>query len=376
MGTSMTAVAGRRRGSLVGIVWLVAVLMAILGLTVAFTGYLFRSGSRLGLSALVVPTPRPYAVSLIQGADLLVAVDGHVERVAGLPQAVARGVRATIASPDGRRLLVVSAGSGGDRLWLLGLPAGELSEVALPPAGPGGRRYVTARWTADGVLTVILAVGTQANGALTVARIASRGVLQGASPWALPKDPPGGAAAIVSLSSDAAQVAVVERLPGSVGFQPQVMVTLRHLLSARASVAYRYLGAGLPSAVLWSPDDGTVAIAAPGTGLAIQKASGRPVRLVGDGVLPGAFSPRIARLCYLTGGANGWRFHVLDLHSESDAAVGPSLPTRPDWAGWTPDGRAILYTLGGRLWELRPVEGTERLVGPAPGTPIGVAARQ
>jgi len=169
-------------------------------------------------------------------------------------------------------------------------------------------------------------------------------------------------------------VALIERLTGGEGFQPQVIVKLQHLSTIRASIAARYLGEALPSAVLWSPDDGTVAIAAPGAGLFIQKASGRPVRLVPDGSLPGAFSGGIARFCYLTGTTSQWQFHVLGLHSESDSLAGATLQGRPDWVAWTPDGRAILYTLGGRLWQLDLAAVAARPLGPAAGTPVAVEA--
>ena len=271
----------------------------------------------------------------------------------------------------------MSATATGDHLWILSLPAGEVRAVALPPVPSGGWRYVSSRWTSGGRATVILARGGQADAARAVARIDSAGLLQTLSPWIAPSDGRTGPSRVASLSSDGGQVALVERLTGGGGFQPQVIVKLQHLFSRRASIAYRYLGDALPSAVLWSPDDGTVAIAAPGAGLAIRKASGRPVRLVSDGALPGAFSAGIARFCYLTGTTTGtWQFHVLDLHSESDSLAGSPLHGRPDWVAWTPDGRAILYTQGGRLWQLNLGQGMARPLGPLPGTPLAVEAPQ
>ena len=374
MGT--TGGLGRGRGTRVGLVWLVALLIGVLGLTAAFTGYLFRTISRPALSVHAAPPPRPYTLILLQGPDLFVLQGGISRRVATLPLPVAADLTTTSVAPDGGHVLVVSGAHGGDRLWMLSLRGGELREVALPPASPGGWHYLTSRWTSGGAVAAILATGRQDSAALAVGRIAVGGVLQALSPWVLPIDRRTGPSQVVSLSSDAGQVALAERLGGGGGFQSQILVKLQHLATPRASIADRYLGDALPSAVLWSPDDGTVAIAAAGAGLAIQKASGRPVRLVQDGHLPGAFSAGVARFCYLSTVTHRWQFHVLDLHSEMDTAVGSTLRGRPEWVSWTPDGRGILYTLGGRLWALDPVVGATRLLGAVRGTPIAVRATQ
>lgn len=377
MSTGTTAELGRVRGTSTGLVWLVALLIGVLGLTAAFTSYLFRTISRPALLLPAAPPPRPFGVALIRGTDLLVQEDGRSRFLATLPQPVVSGLSATAPSADGSHLLIVSATGRGDRLWMLSLPAGGVHAVALPPTPSGGWRYVSSRWTSGGRATVILARGARAGAALVVARIDPAGLPQALSPWVAPSDGRTGPFRVASLSRDGGQVALVERLTGGGGFQPQVIVKLQHLSTLRASIAYRYLGDALPSAVLWSPDDGTVAIAAPGVGLAIRKASGRPVRLVSDGALPGAFSAGIARFCYLTGSATSqWQFHVLDLHSEVDNLAGAVLQGRPDWVAWTPDARAILYTLGGRLWQLDLAAVAARPLGPAAGTPVAVQARR
>jgi len=375
MSAGTTAELGRVRGTSTGLVWLVALLIGVLGLTAAFTSYLFRTISRPVLLMPAASPPGSFAVALIRGPDLFVQEDGRSRRLATLPQPVVIGLSAIAPSADGSHLLIVSATGRGDRLWMLSLPAGEVRAVALPPTSSGGWRYVSSRWTSGGRATVILASGAQAGAALVVARIDPAGLLQALFPWVAPSDGRTGPSRVASLSSTGGQVALVERLTGGGGFQPQVIVKLQHLATLRASIAYRYLGDALPSAVLWSPDDGTVAIAAPGAGLAIRKASGRPVRLVSDGALPGAFSAGIARFCYLTGHTiSQWQFHVLDLHSEADSLAGAALQGRPDWVAWTPDGRAILYTLGGRLWQLDLGAGVARPLGPAAGTPVAVEA--
>ena len=363
-------------GTRVGLVWLVALLIGVLGLTAGFTGYLFRAVSRPASLVHAAPPPHPYALTLFRGADLLTLQDGRSRRVATLPASLAAGLSATSSAPDGGHLLLASGASRGDRLWMISLRGGELREVALPSAPPGGWRYLTSRWTSGEGVTAILAAGRRANAPLVVARIAAGGVLQALTPWVPPADARAGVQRLASLSTDAGQVALLERLGGGGGFQSQVLVKLQHLSSPRASIADRYLGEELPSAVLWSPDDGTVAIAAPGAGLAIQKASGRPVRRVQDGYLPGAFSAGVARFCYLEGGSGRWQFHVIDLHSEMDSAVGSTLQGRPAWVSWTPDGRAILYMVGDQVWALDPVVGTVRRLGAVPGMPLAVQASQ
>ena len=374
MSTGTTAELGRVRGTSTGLVWLVALLICVLGMTAAFTSYLFRTISRPVLSIPAASPPGPFVVALIRGPNLFVQEGGRSRRLATLPRPVVSGLSATAPSADGSHLLIVSATGRGDRLWMLSIPAGEVRAVATPPALSGGWRYLASRWTSRGRVAVILARGAHAGAALAVAQIDSAGLLKALSPWVPPSDGRTGPSRVASLSSDGGQVALVERLTGGGGFQPQVIVKLQHLSTLRASVAARYLGDALPSAVLWSPDDGTVAIAAPGAGLFIQKASGRPVRLVPHGSLPGAFSGGIARFCYLAGTTSNWQFHVLDLHSESDNLAGATLRGKPDWVAWTPDGQAILYTLGGRLWQLDPGAGVARPLGPVPGTPVAVEA--
>ena len=317
MSTGTTAELGRVRGTSTGLVWLVALLIGVLGPTAAFTSYLFRTISRPVLLMPAASPPGPFAVALIRGPDLFVQEDGRSRRLATLPQPIVSGLSATAPSADGSHLLIVSATGRGDRLWMLSIPAAEVRAVALPHVVSGGWRYVASRWTSSGRVAVILARGAHASAALVVARIDSAGLLQALSPWVPPTDGRTGPSRVASLSSDGGQVALIERLTGGEGFQPQVIVKLQHLSTIRASIAARYLGEALPSAVLWSPDDGTVAIAAPGAGLFIQKASGRPVRLVPDGSLPGAFSGGIARFCYLTGTTSQWQFHVLGLDRKS-----------------------------------------------------------
>jgi hypothetical protein len=139
------------------------------------------------------------------------------------------------------------------------------------------------------------------------------------------------------------------------------------------SVALRYLGDAAPQSILWSSDGGTLAIQAPGVGLAIQKSSGRPVRDVADGSFPAAFSPLGAALAYVSGGGSSWQIHVLNLHGEIDSTLPPPASGAPTMLGWTPDARALLYGVGGTLWQVDAASGAATLLkGNVSGSLVGI----
>jgi hypothetical protein len=97
------------------------------------------------------------------------------------------------------------------------------------------------------------------------------------------------------------------------------------------------------------------------------------VRLVSDGSLPAAFSPRGAALAYVSGRARSWQIHVLNLHGEIDSMLVPPAPGTPTLLNWTPDARALLFGAGGSLWQIDPASGSaKRLSTTAGGSLVGI----
>ncbi len=104
-------------------------------------------------------------------------MDGSVERLTD-------GLRLAYAdvSPDGRRAVAVQEGGGTNSLALVDLATGRLTELAAPAAGrhwayprwsPDGQRIAAARWTAPGMMDIVV---LNADGALSVAVTVDRAV--------------------------------------------------------------------------------------------------------------------------------------------------------------------------------------------------------
>ncbi len=96
-------------------------------------------------------------------------MDGHAERLT-------RDMRLTYAdvSPDGRSAVAVQEGEGTNRLVTVDLRAGAVTELVAPDAerhwayprwSPDGRRIAASRWTAPGMMDVVV---LEADGALAV----------------------------------------------------------------------------------------------------------------------------------------------------------------------------------------------------------------
>ena len=104
-------------------------------------------------------------------------MDGSVERLT-------KGLRLAYAdvSPGGRRAVAVQEGGGTNRLALVDLASGDLTELVAPDAdrhwayprwSPDGRRIAAARWTAPGTMDVVV---LDADGALSARITADRAV--------------------------------------------------------------------------------------------------------------------------------------------------------------------------------------------------------
>jgi hypothetical protein len=355
-----------------GLLSLILLLLCAIAAAAAFTAYLLRAVEVA--QPVAMPQPAPYRVWYRQGNAILAAgSDGQTHTVATLPVAQIGTVQTLSVAPDGRRMLLIADQAGAEHAWLLVSPSGTPQSLPAPGIGRDHRswRYLAAAWTGshsvDALLTALEPGGTRAQLARytladnpPVARVAWQPLQTGG-------------AQVVSVSPTADQIALVGAQAGSGVFAPQVVVRLQHLQDARRTVALRYLGAQTPAAVLWSPDGGTVAISVPGQGLAIQKSSGRSVRQVADGALPAAFSDRGADLAYISGNANHWQIHVLNLHGEADHQFAAPGSVRPQWLRWTPDARALLCMANGTLWQIEPGAGTPtKLPGTLAGDPLAI----
>jgi hypothetical protein len=304
------------------------------------------------------------------GEIWLAGLSAPPRRSAVLPAGIAARIDGLSLAPDGRRAVLVST-HGGFHGWLWPAPDSMARPLPLPPAsvGPGPWRYIALSWRDGQVPNVLLAAGSTSAPRAVVGSFAigatspisatwtSLGVLDGQ---------------LLSLAPQANQIALLETQPAAADFAAQSAVRLQRLDGTQSTVAWHAVGARPPAALLWSPDGGTLAVI--DHGVAIQKSSGRAVRLVPDGTLPVSFSQDSTDVAYLSGTAGAWQIHVLRLHGEYDLPfVAPDQQT-PRWLGWTPDGRALIYVSGTTAWQIAPDTGVAtRLAGDINGQVAGVA---
>jgi hypothetical protein len=339
---------------------LLLLLLGTLAVAMVITVYLLRLSIVPKASvSLPPPPPAPFRLLALRAGQLWsVGTDGRQQQVTRVPESISARVRRAVLSPDGSRAVLITGAGQTERAWLLSVPGATPQPLVDPglASGTGPRRYLDVVWRNPQSPCLLVAQ----HGRLWLARYALRGErsLRAAS-WTALTVHPGQA---LSLSPDGRQVALALLEPGTNGFGPQVIVRLQQIDGVHSSVAYRYLGATLPGAVLWTPDDGTVAIQTAAQGLAMQKSSGRPVRLAPNGTLPAVFSVGNAQFAYVAGRPGAWEIHILSLHGERDRSILSALRTPPSNLYWTPDARALLYTLGRALWQVNPTTGAVGLI--------------
>jgi len=323
------------------------------------TVYLLRQGVPQPILPPVAANPAPYTVLYTQGGHIWAAEQNgqrheliiHLDTLGGQ-------VNRIDLAPDGR-MLAITAGGGTEQGWLLSAP-GIAAQPLLPPPSalaPGPLTFLDTVWPGPHSVTVLVQTtdGKSVRPLIgSYTHIDTAVTLHGH--WSRPH----GNGRAISLSPNGQQVLEALAYSGKGSFAGQTVIRLQHLDRRQESIALRYLGSHFPEAARWSPDGGTVAIWSPDIGLAIQKSSGRPVELVQDGGTPLAFSALSADLAYVSGKPGAWMIHVLELHGEKDQAF--SAPAgAPQWLGWTPDARALLYVgsgkIGSDVWQIEPGSG-------------------
>jgi hypothetical protein len=349
---------------------LIVLLLGTLAVAALFTAYLLRNSVVPATRITMPPAPAPYRLLYLRAGQLWsISPGGRQRQVTHVPAMIAARLGSAAVAPDGRHIVLIDGGAV-QHAWLLADP-GATPRPLLDPlssATAANRRYMGVVWTGPRQVSLLLAQHDR----FWLARytLAGSGMARQVAWIAVP--PQWGQA--LSLSPDGRQIAMVRARVGDTAFARQVAVRLQSVDGRHASTAYQYLGAGTPGAVLWSPDQGTVVIAAM-QGLAIQKSSGRPVRLAVNGTLPATFSVVNAQLAYIAGHPGQWEIHILALHHEFDRVVVTGIQTAPSSLYWTPDARALLYVDGGALWQADPGTGMTQLVaGAVPGTPVQLIA--
>lgn len=365
--TSTTAAEIRpASGRVYGFLNLAVLLLIAAAVTVISTIFLLRYKQP---SAPASPAPAPYRALVVRGSQLWSTGPGVQPSV--MPGLRVPGEwRGFEAASDGSGLLVTSRVSGRDSVYVVHTLGRAAQPLPAPPSsyGPGPWRAVDTAWVGS-TDAVVLWSKVASGGADVVARYSVDGTVPNAEQW-IRASAAGGQS--VSLSPDGLQVARVEVLPAAKGFAGQVQVRLRQLSGTHSSVALRYFGSSVPSAVLWSSDGGTLAIEVPGQGLILQKSSGRSVHQTSSGELPAAFSPEGAAIAYAGGGAGTPLIHVLNLHGEVENELALPAPGALAALGWTPDARALVCAIGGALYQLDPATGaSQKLSGAISGILVG-----
>jgi len=352
-----------------GLIGLLLLFVLAIGGAIAFSVYLLRVNPEPALPT--APSPAPFRVVFHQAGKLWLAGSKASPRVlADVPAGIASRITAMSLAPDGRHVLLISE-AGGFHGWLLAAPNATPEPLPLPPRamGPGPWRYIAISWRNGRTPNVLLAAGVIDDPRAVVARFdaGSGGVVSAG--WTalgvLAGQP-------LSLAPPADQIALLETEPAAADFAAQSAVRLQRLDGSQPRVAWHAVGGTPPAALLWAPDGGTVAVVG-AHGLAIQKSSGRTVRVVSDGIPPVSFSRQGDSVAYLSGSQGSWRIHVLRLHGEYEHVFAVPDAHAPRWLGWTPDERALVYLSGTTLWEIAPDSGAAtRLAGGVSGQIAGI----
>ncbi|HVA91114.1 MAG TPA: hypothetical protein VNL71_14870 [Chloroflexota bacterium] len=362
--------ARRRPSFLPGLIGLLLLLALAIGGAGAFSAYLLRTNPEQATPA--APVPAPFRVLFHQNGGIWLAGAGISPlRLSSFPASITSRIDGFSLAPDGRHILLITE-AGGFHGWLLTAPNAAPAPLPLPPrtVGPGPWRYIAISWRGGRTPNVLLAAGSidapravvgsfGAGPAGTVsAGWTSLGVLDGQ---------------LLSLSPQADHIALLETEPAAADFAAQSAVRLQRLDGSQPRVAWHAVGGTQPAALLWAPDGGTLAVVG-AHGLAIQKSSGRTVRLAADGISPVSFSQQGESVAYISGSPGAWRIHVLRLHGEYDHSFPTPDGRVPRWLGWTPDARALVALSGTTLWEIAPDTGAAaRLTGGVRGQVAGVA---
>lgn len=352
-----------------GLIGLLLLFVLAIGGAVAFSVYLLRANPTPALPA--APSPAPFRVVFHQGGELWLAGPAASPRhLALVPAGIAPRVTAMSLAPDGRHVLMISE-VGGFHGWLLAAPNATPEPLPMPPraVGPGPWRYIAISWRNGRTPCVLLAAGAVAGPRAVVARFVAGSGGAVSADWTalgvLAGQP-------LSLAPLADQIAILETDPAAADFAAQSAIRLQRLDGSQPRVAWHAVGGTPPAALLWAPDGGTVAVVGE-HGLAIQKSSGRPVRVVSDGIPPISFSRQGDSVAYLSGRPGAWRIHVLRLHGEYDHDFAAPDAHPPRWLGWTPDERALVYLSGTTLWVVAPDTGAAtRLAGGVSGQIAGI----
>lgn len=358
---------GGRRGGFSALIGLIVVLLGAMACAAVLTAYLLRIAPGTGRGVALTTSYR--ILILRDGQIWALGHQGRERQITTLPPTVAGSVNGAQISPDGTQILLVGASAAGHQYWVLSAPGGTPQALPDPPVsdGSGTGQFGNATWADERTLAVVFT--QQGRAWLVRYTVDERQPLRVATTVALHA----AANQVISLSPDGEQIAVVRLRAARGDFAPQAAIRLQHVESRSGRIAYRYLGRSEPEAFLWSADNGTIAIAIPGQGLAIEKSSGRTVRLVSDGSALAAFSRRTAQLVYISGMEGAWQIHVLALHTEADRQVGTTRD-RPTWITWAPDEQSVIYTNRTGLHALQITTGDEQLQPLALGTVVGAVA--
>ena len=329
---------------------LVALVVGALAAAMMLTLYLLHT-TVIATGRPVTPVgPEPYKLLFLTDSAITVSGPDHTTEVT-LPAAFNHLVRRVIPAPDGSHLLVITGSSSRQEAWLWDAPADAPRPIQIPHSGTGVQmQYLATVWVDSRTVQMLVAQ----NSAVTSVRL-SIASPQNSIIKALHVQI--SADQLLSLSPNGRQVALAEMRPGTGTFATQQIVRLQHLFTTRSSVAYQYLGTTPPAAVLWSSDDGTVAIVQQDHGLALQKSSGRGVLVAAQGRLPAVFSAGNANFAFISGTGPGWRIQVVSLHNEVARVVSPPLSQLPQTMYWTPDDRVLVYITTTGIWQLDPTTG-------------------
>jgi hypothetical protein len=338
--------------------------------TVALTLYLL--GTSTPQTAPPSPSPAPYSVLFRQNSELdTVGLGAAPRRLAVFPAGISSADPVFSLAPSGGEAFLTAAG-GGFRGWILKTPEGPALPVPTPPSalGAGPWREVAITWNAGRTPFVLLASGSMQSPRAVVGRFTVNAKAQVKAGWTslgVLKGQP------LALSPKATAIALLETQPTSGDFATQYVIRLQQLDGSRPKVGWRAVGDQPPKSLLWSPDGGTLVVVE--HGLAIQKSSGRVVRRVSDGALPVSFSPNGDSVAYLSGNLGARQIHVLRLHGEFDHPFAAPDQNTPEWLGWTPDGRALIYLSGTTLWQIGPDSGVAtRVASGIQGLIAGIAS--
>ena len=356
--------AAARRGF--GLLQLASLLAAAIVAAILLTAYLLRldrSGGQAGIA------PAPYRV-LVQSGSTLWSIgpdDMPKNVVANLPQSGHITLR---VARDGSRMIGIDTEQRETRVWLWLAAAGPPRLLSGPPPslGAGPWNLVEATWSGSRTFAVLLRHGGPgATAILGQFKLKSSAAVAGIwSSLAAPHRNP------ISISPDGSQIAGAEIRPRVMALQARSRCGWRGCRAGRirwrsATLAMRRHNrfSGRPTEERWRFRRQRGARHPEVEWQARARCSGWQ--------LPAAFSPLGAALAYVSGGGSSWQIHVLNLHGEIDNTLPPPAIGAPTMLGWTPDARALLYGVGGALWQVDAASAAATLLkGGVSGSLVGI----